>query len=47
MKITNLLKVTALMSGLLVSQNAMAANLVCNLNVQSGGNVFGNGTANC
>lgn len=43
----NLLKVTALMSAMLLPQSAMSANLTCHLYVKSGGNVFGNGTANC
>lgn len=47
MKFTHLLKASALLSGLLLSQHAMSANLVCYLNVKAGGNVFGNGTSNC
>ncbi|NMH65907.1 hypothetical protein [Shewanella salipaludis] len=42
-----MLKALGAVSVLCFAQSALAADLVCHLNVKSGGNVYGNGTAHC
>jgi hypothetical protein len=43
----NMLKALGVISVLCFAQTAAAANMTCNLNVKSGGNVMGNGTDYC
>ncbi|QSX39136.1 hypothetical protein [Shewanella cyperi] len=44
---SNMLKAIGVMAALGFGQSAFAADMVCNLNVKSGGYVDGNGTAHC
>ncbi|WNZ56512.1 hypothetical protein ACJJI5_00970 [Microbulbifer sp. EKSA008] len=47
MDIKKLLLASLLLVGASISLPALSANLVCQLNVKSGGQVFGNGTSSC
>jgi len=44
---SNTLKTIGVLAALSFGQSAFAANMVCHLNVKSGGNVDGNGTDHC
>jgi len=47
MKFKKIIAALALSSATLIALPAFSAEMVCNLNVKSGGNVWGNGTSNC